>query len=453
MNDIKHDIKKRHKNLTEFRYIAVGFFLTILSGAIMLSLPFSSRDGQWTNFLDSLFTATSATCVTGLVVFDTFRHWSIIGQLVILVLIQIGGMGFISIGVAFSMLLHKKIGLRQRDLMQESVNALEIGGIVRLFSVIIRGTFLIEGIGAVLLAIRFIPDFGILRGIYFSVFHSISAFCNAGFDLMGINEEYSSFTKYAADPLVNITIMLLIIIGGIGFPIWNEVRIKKFKLSRYSLHAKIVISTTLILVFGGGLFMYIFEKSNTIAGMDTPGAIFASLFGSVTARTAGFNTVDTAALTQESKLLTIVLMFIGGSPGSTAGGIKTTTMAVMIIYIVSYLRGCNGCNVFGRKISSEVIKKAGMVLIINLVLGLTAVIAILATSNMEMDDVLFEVYSAISTVGMTTGITRDLNTVGRIIIIIMMYCGRIGSMTFVLSFVHRPDKANIELPEEKVIIG
>lgn len=260
MNDIKHDIKKRHKNLTEFRYIAVGFFLTILSGAIMLSLPFSSRDGQWTNFLDSLFTATSATCVTGLVVFDTFRHWSIIGQLVILVLIQIGGMGFISIGVAFSMLLHKKIGLRQRDLMQESVNALEIGGIVRLFSVIIRGTFLIEGIGAVLLAIRFIPDFGILRGIYFSVFHSISAFCNAGFDLMGINEEYSSFTKYAADPLVNITIMLLIIIGGIGFTIWNEVRTKKLKFSRYSLHAKIVISTTLILVFGGGLFMYILKK-------------------------------------------------------------------------------------------------------------------------------------------------------------------------------------------------
>lgn len=199
-------------------------------------------------------------------------------------------------------------------------------------------------------------------------------------------------------------------------------------------------------------FVY-FEKNNTIAGMDTPGAIFASLFGSVTARTAGFNTVDTAALTQESKLLTIVLMFIGGSPGSTAGGIKTTTMAVMIIYIVSYMRGSNGCNVFGRKISSEVIKKAGMVLIINLVLGLTAVIAILATSNMKMDDVLFEVYSAISTVGMTTGITRDLNTVGRIIIIIMMYCGRIGSMTFVLSFVHRPDKANIELPEEKVIIG
>ena len=192
---------------------------------------------------------------------------------------------------------------------------------------------------------------------------------------------------------------------------------------------------------------------NTIAGMDTPGAIFASLFGSVTARTAGFNTVDTAALTQESKLLTIVLMFIGGSPGSTAGGIKTTTMAVMIIYIVSYMRGSNGCNVFGRKISSEVIKKAGMVLIINLVLGLTAVIAILATSNMKMDDVLFEVYSAISTVGMTTGITRDLNTVGRIIIIIMMYCGRIGSMTFVLSFVHRQDKANIEHPEEKVIIG
>ena len=444
-------IHKKNR-FTSFQIIIGGFIAVILIGALLLMLPVSSKAGIITPFNEALFTSTSAVCVTGLVVQDTATYWSWFGQGIILVLIQIGGLGVITIAVSFALLSGRKISLMQRSVMQEAISAPKVGGIVRLTGFVLKGTFLVEFTASIIMMPVFVKDFG-AKGIWMAIFHSISAFCNAGFDLMGINEEYSSFTKYAADPLVNITIMLLIIIGGIGFTIWNEVRTKKLKFSRYSLHAKIVISTTLILVFGGGLFMYIFEKNNTIAGMDTPGAIFASLFGSVTARTAGFNTVDTAALTQESKLLTIVLMFIGGSPGSTAGGIKTTTMAVMIIYIVSYMRGSNGCNVFGRKISSEVIKKAGMVLIINLVLGLTAVIAILATSNMKMDDVLFEVYSAISTVGMTTGITRDLNTVGRIIIIIMMYCGRIGSMTFVLSFVHRPDKANIELPEEKVIIG
>ena len=453
MNDIKHDIKKRHKNLTEFRYIAVGFFLTILSGAIMLSLPFSSRDGQWTNFLDSLFTATSATCVTGLVVFDTFRHWSIIGQLVILVLIQIGGMGFISIGVAFSMLLHKKIGLRQRDLMQESVNALEIGGIVRLFSVIIRGTFLIEGIGAVFLAIRFIPDFGILRGIYFSVFHSISAFCNAGFDLMGINEEYSSFTKYAADPLVNITIMLLIIIGGIGFTIWNEVRIKKFKLSRYSLHAKIVISTTLILVFGGGLFMYIFEKNNTIAGMDTPGAIFASLFGSVTARTAGFNTVDTAALTQESKLLTIVLMFIGGSPGSTAGGMKTTTFSVLILNAIATFRSQENAGAFGRRLEYNVIKNAATIAMMYFILFFAGGMTISVYEGLPLSSCLFEAASAVGTVGLTLGITPKLHILSQIILIILMYLGRVGGLTLIYAVFSDKNKRKAKLPLDKIIVG
>ena len=443
---------KLHK-LNTAQIITLSFAGVIFVGGLILWLPFCTAAGQTTSFTDAMFTATTCVCVTGLVTVVTATHWTWIGKLVMLLLIQIGGIGLIALASIIFISLNRKISMRNRRMIQESYNLDQMAGLVTVVKKVILCVLAAEGMGAVGYAFCFVPRYGLGRGLRYAVFTAVSAFCNAGFDLMGINEEYSSFTKYAADPLVNITIMLLIIIGGIGFTIWNEVRTKKFKLSRYSLHAKIVISTTLILVFGGGLFLYIFEKNNTIAGMDTPGAIFASLFGSVTARTAGFNTVDTAALTQESKLLTIVLMFIGGSPGSTAGGIKTTTMAVMIIYIVSYMRGSNGCNVFGRKISSEVIKKAGMVLIINLVLGLTAVIAILATSNMKMDDVLFEVYSAISTVGMTTGITRDLNTVGRIIIIIMMYCGRIGSMTFVLSFVHRPDKANIELPEEKVIIG
>ena len=448
-----HRAKNRNKprGYSPTQIICVSFVIVIALGTLLLSLPIASRYGRM-RVIDAMFTATSATCVTGLVVRDTWTQFTVFGQAVILVLIQVGGLGLVTLTSFFALAMRRRMGFRDLRVLGESVSADGYAQAKDVLRIVVGLAALFEGIGILLLLFAFVPQFG-PEGIWVSVFTAISAFCNAGFDLMGINEEYSSFTKYVADPLVNITIMLLIIIGGIGFTIWNEVRIKKLKFSRYSLHAKIVISTTLILVFGGGLFMYIFEKNNTIAGMDTPGAIFASLFGSVTARTAGFNTVDTAALTQESKLLTIVLMFIGGSPGSTAGGIKTTTMAVMIIYIVSYMRGSNGCNVFGRKISSEVIKKAGMVLIINLVLGLTAVIAILATSNMKMDDVLFEVYSAISTVGMTTGITRDLNTVGRIIIIIMMYCGRIGSMTFVLSFVHRPDKANIELPEEKVIIG
>ena len=447
------EIIRRKRHLSSFQIIILGFAGVILLGTLLLMLPISTIARNVTPFNEALFTATSAVCVTGLVVQDTGSYWSTFGQAVILALIQIGGLGVVTVAASFALLSGRKISLMQRSTMQDAISAPKVGGIVRLTRFILRGTFLIELLGALAMLPVFCRDYG-LRGVWMAVFHSISAFCNAGFDILGTkNNLYPSLTGYAGSLVINITIMLLIIIGGIGFTIWNEVRTKKLKFSRYSLHAKIVISTTLILVFGGGLFMYIFEKNNTIAGMDTLGAIFASLFGSVTARTAGFNTVDTAALTQESKLLTIVLMFIGGSPGSTAGGIKTTTMAVMIIYIVSYMRGSNGCNVFGRKISSEVIKKAGMVLIINLVLGLTAVIAILATSNMKMDDVLFEVYSAISTVGMTTGITRDLNTVGRIIIIIMMYCGRIGSMTFVLSFVHRPDKANIELPEEKVIIG
>ncbi len=438
---------------SEVQYIAGGFFIIILVGAILLTFPFASRSGEWTNFLDSLFTATSATCVTGLVVVDTFQNWTIFGQLIILTLIQIGGMGFITIGVAFSMLLHKRIGLRQRDLMKESVNALELGGIVRLSKKIIFGTFIIEGIGAIVLSIRFIPEFGILKGIYYSIFHSISAFCNAGFDLMGSSEAYTSFTKYVGDPLVNITLVLLIVIGGLGFVVWNDLMNKKLNWKRYSLHTKLVLTMTVFLIVVGAFFLYVFEINNTIEDYDGPTKVFASVFGSVTARTAGFNTVDTGALTSAGKFITVILMFIGGSPGSTAGGIKTTTIAIIILYIISNLRGDNGCNVYGRKIGDEIIKKACIVFCINLMLGLIAILVIIATNPIGFEDVVFEVYSAISTVGMTTGITRDLNTVGRIVIIIMMYCGRVGSMTFVLSFMHRTTTVPVRLPEEKVIIG
>lgn len=442
-----------YHRLNQVQYIALGFFFIILAGSLILTLPIASQSGEWTPFLDSMFTATSATCVTGLVVYDTFTHWNVFGQLVILLLIQIGGLGFITVGVGFSMAFRRRIGLRQRDLLKESINAMEIGGIVKLSRKIFIGTALCEGVGALLLATRFIPEFGLVKGIYYSIFHAISAFCNAGFDLMGGQQPYASFTAYATDPVINITLMLLIIVGGLGFVVWSDVVSKRFRWKNYSLHTKMVISVTLLLIFGGALFLFLFEQGGTIKGMSTGDQILASLFGSVTARTAGFNTVDTGALQPESKLLTIALMFIGGSPGSTAGGVKTTTIAVILIYVVSNLRGESGCNVFHRRIGDEVIKRASMVFCLNLFLGLTSVTLILATSNLHMSDVLFEVYSAISTVGMTTGITRDLNVVGRIVIIILMYCGRIGSMTFALSLVAKPEAKGLSLPEEKITIG
>lgn len=442
-----------YHRLNQVQYIALGFFFIILAGSLILTLPIASQSGEWTPFLDSMFTATSATCVTGLVVYDTFTHWNVFGQLVILLLIQIGGLGFITVGVGFSMAFRRRIGLRQRDLLKESINAMEIGGIVKLSRKIFIGTALCEGVGALLLATRFIPEFGLVKGIYYSIFHAISAFCNAGFDLMGGQQPYASFTAYATDPVINITLMLLIIVGGLGFVVWSDVVSKRFRWKNYCLHTKMVISVTLLLIFGGALFLFLFEQGGTISGMSTGDQILASLFGSVTARTAGFNTVDTGALKPESKLLTTALMFIGGSPGSTAGGVKTTTIAVILIYVISNLRGESGCNVFHRRIGDEVIKRASMVFCLNLFLGLTSVTLILATSNLHMSDVLFEVYSAISTVGMTTGITRDLNVVGRIVIIILMYCGRIGSMTFALSLVAKPEAKGLSLPEEKITIG
>lgn len=444
--------KHRMHRLNQVQYIAVGFFLIILAGACLLALPVSSRDGMWTSFCDALFTAASATCVTGLVVFDTFTHWSLFGQLVIVLLIQIGGLGFITISVGFALAFRKRIGLRERDLLKESVNALEIGGIVKLARRIFMGTLLFEGVGAVLLAIRFVPRFGVATGIYYGIFHSVSAFCNAGFDLMGRGQQYSSFTEFVGDPVVNLTLMVLIVIGGIGFVVWGDLSAKKLKWRSYELHTKIVLVSTVVLIAVGAVLLFFFERGNTLEGLNGGEQVLASLFGSVTARTAGFNTVDTGKLCEESKLLTILLMFIGGSPGSTAGGIKTTTITVLLVYVFTNLRG-NGCNLFHRRISDEIIKKAGMVFCLNLFIGIASTLLILATSPLAMDDILFEVFSAISTVGMTTGITRELNTAGRLMVALLMYCGRVGSMTFALSFMQRPQSAHVTLPVEKVTIG
>lgn len=442
---------RRHVSQTQF--IAYGFFCVIITGTLLLMLPFASRDGQSEPFLNCLFTATSASCVTGLVVADTWSQWSLFGQLVILTMIQIGGLGFITVGVFISIVLRRKIGLKERGLMMESVNTLQIGGVVRLAKKIIIGTCIFEGTGAVLLAIRFIPQFGFFRGLFYGIFHSISAFCNAGFDLMGGQTPYSSFVAYYDDWLVNFVIMSLIIIGGIGFIVWDDLSRNKLHFRKYMLQTKIVLVTTAILVFGGGLLFYLLERNHFLVGMNTSGKILTSLFSSVTARTAGFNTTDTAALTDGSKLLTIILMFIGGSPGSTAGGIKTTTLVVLLLCVHSNIKQTYGINIFGRRLENDAVKRAGTILTINLLLAVTASLAIMAIQPLGFSDILFETFSAIGTVGMTTGITRALHPISRCIIILLMYCGRIGSLSFALAFVQSKRKPHVQQPAEAINIG
>lgn len=446
-------INRIERHMSHAQIMALGFFLVIVIGTAVLMLPISSKNGVWTDPFTALFTAASATCVTGLVVVDTYQYWSIFGQLMILLMIQIGGLGFITLGVLFSMFLKKKIGLERRNLIQESISAMQLSGVVKLVRRIVKGTFVLEGIGAVLLSMRFIPDMGVAEGIYNGIFHSVSAFCNAGFDLMGKYEMYSSLTVYYNDLLVNVTIMALIIMGGLGFVVWEELKENKFHFRKYSLHAKIVLITTFILIAGGAILYGLFENNHLMQEMPPYEKAVTSLFASVTARTAGYNTIDLGAMTQASKLLTVILMFIGGSPGSTAGGIKTTTLVVIIVYIWSNIRNASGCNIFGRRIGDEDIKKASMVIGLNLILAVTAMLLISAVQIFEVEDLMLEVFSAIGTVGLSTGITRQLNLFSKLVIVLLMYCGRIGSMTFALSFAYKKESAPVLYPEERINVG
>ncbi|MBQ2451646.1 MAG: Trk family potassium uptake protein [Lachnospiraceae bacterium] len=446
----KEKVKKKQ---SATRSIALGFALIIFVGAIMLTLPIATRTGE-VNFIASLFTATSATCVTGLVVADTYQNWSVFGQIVVITMIQLGGLGFMTVGVYISVLLKKKIGLQERESIHESVNTLETAGVVRLVKKIVQGTFIIEGIGAMLLATRFIPRFGVKRGIYYSVFHSISAFCNAGFDLMGIEGEYSSLVAFEDDIVVNLVVMSLILIGGLGFIVWDDIQRNKWHFKKYLLHSKIVIISTVIITLVTTILFFTFEYNNTLRDMTLQGKILGAAFSSVTPRTAGFNTVDTAALSEAGKLLSMVLMFIGGSPGSTAGGAKTTTIVVLVCYAIAMIRSHEDINLFGRRLTADVVKKANAVVMINLVLSLIVAMMIMAMQPMLAGtDVMFEVLSAINTVGMTTGITRELNVVARMLIIILMYCGRLGSLSFALVFAQKNTMDSIRQPQEKIIVG
>ncbi len=436
------------RKLTSSQIIVLGFLGAILLGAFLLMLPISTADGQGATFADAVFTATSATCVTGLVVQDTATYWSGFGQGVILVLIQVGGMGVVTFAVAITVASGKKIGLMQRSTMQEAISAHQMGGIVKLTGFILKTSAIIEVTGAALLAPAFIKEFGVGKGIWYSFFHSISAFCNAGFDLMGIREKYSSLTGFSDNLLVNIVIMALIITGGIGFLVWDDIKINKFHFKKFRMQTKIVLITSAVLILLPAVYFFL-----QFAGMDIKSRILNSLFQSVTTRTAGFNTYDLTKLNSGGISIMIVLMLIGGSPGSTAGGMKTTTLAVVLLTAFSVFRRKEQTSVAGRSIADSVLRNAIAIVTMYLILFLTGGIVITAVEGLPMMTCMFEAASAVGTVGLTLGITPQLSTVSRIILIILMYIGRVGGLTLLFSALTPGQSSMAKLPQEKLTVG
>ena len=438
-----------NKKLSSSQIIIIGFAAGILIGALLLMLPISTRGEGGASFPDALFTATSALCVTGLIVQDTATYWSEFGQAVILTLIQIGGMGFITIAVAMAAVSGKKIGLRQRSLMQDSISADKVGGIVELTGFIIKMTAIFELCGAVLMAPAFCGEFGILRGIWYSVFHSVSAFCNAGFDLMGAKEQFSSLTSYVGNPLINIVIMALIIIGGIGFLTWDDVRKHKFRLRRYRMQSKVIITVSALLILLPAAYFFFFELSGSPAGER----VLGSFFQSVTLRTAGFNTVDYSLISEAGIAMMIAVMLVGGSPGSTAGGMKTTTLAVMLSTAVSVFRRREHTHFFGRRIPEDTIRSAATILTMYLVLFIGGGCIISRIEGLPLLTCLFETASAVGTVGLTLGITPTLGAVSRAILILLMYCGRVGGLTLIFAALSESRGNTSRFPQEKITIG
>ncbi len=446
-------ISKWLKHISATRLIALSFLIVILSGSILLCLPCSSKGGEWTGFTDAFFTATSATCVTGLVVFDTFSHWSLFGQLIILLMIQIGGIGLMTIIIMLFIFLKRKISLHERLLLMQSAGTVRISGMVKLVKRIVKGTLICEGVGALFLAVRFIPQMGLLTGSYYAVFHSVSAFCNAGFDLMGRFEHFSSLTAYEQDPVVNITIMLLIIVGGIGFLVWDEIVRYGVHFGKYSLHAKIVLSTTAFLVLSGTIGFFIFEYHGNLEELSLSNKLLSSAFMSVTTRTAGFNTMDTATLSESGSLLSMILMFIGGSPGSTAGGIKTSTLAVVFFATVSMSKGRNEITLFKRSLRADMVKHAAVIIIIYLSGILFATMIICHVEPYSITDILFETISAAATVGLSRGLTPSLSTLSHMILAFLMFAGRIGGLSMMLVFGEQKQQPPLSRPTEPIIIG
>ena len=437
------------RKLSSFQIILLGFAGVILLGAFLLALPISSKAREWTSFIDALFTSTSAVCVTGLIVFDTATHWSIFGQIVILLLIQIGGMGVVTIAVSIAVISGKKIGLFSRETMKNAISAPNVSGIVRLTGFIIKGIFLIELIGALVMMPVFCMDYG-AEGVWLAVFHSVSAFCNAGFDIMGTKSgEFSSITRYSAQPVINITIMLLIIIGGIGFLVWEDVCKHKWRIREYRTQSKVVLIVTASLIVLPAIYFFFFEFGDLPVGKR----IFASLFQSITPRTAGFNTVNLTSISDTGLYLMIILMLIGGSPGSTAGGMKTTTIAVLFSSAFSVFRKKDNAELMRRRVDDETVKTASAIFIMYITLFLLGGMTISAIEKLPITVCLYETASAVGTVGLSLGITPTLKVASKLILILSMFFGRVGGMTLIYAAFGANKKQAAKLPTDTIAVG
>ena len=443
-------MKKLKVRLSHVQIIALGFLILIAMGTLLLRLPIATAGGESAGFTTALFTSVSASCVTGFVLQETALYWSDFGHAVILLLFQIGGLGVMTIATLFFMLMRMRVGLRQREVMVESLNSTQVGGIMRLLREILFVTAVVEIAGALLLAVRFIPDYGFGRGLWYGLFHSVSAFCNAGFDLMG----GGSMNRYRGDVYVNIVLMVLIIMGGIGFLVLDDIFKKKTRFRRYSLQSKIVLSSSAVLVFGGAILFCLFERDGVNAGLGAGEQMLTSLFASVTSRNAGFVTTDMSALSGGGRLLLMLLMFIGGSPGSTAGGVKTTTVVVILLHAFSGIRHESSANAFGRRIEEDAVKKAVSILVSNLVLIFSGAFLLCALQpELGLENILFEVISAIGTAGMSTGLIQQAGVFSLYIIMILMFLGRLGSVSFAVALLEKRAAPPITYPVEKITIG
>ena len=460
INILKKKISMFLNKLQPAQIMVLGFALIILFGAILLNLPIASKNGESVGFLNALFTATSTVCVTGLVVVDTGTHWTTFGHVIIIVLIQIGGLGFMTIATLFALIAKRKINLKERLVMQESLNQFDLSGLVKLTRHVLLITFFIEGLGALILATEFIPRLGFGKGIWYSVFHSISAFCNAGFDLMGeVTGPYSSLTGYVNNFTVSATIGILILLGGLGFPvILDFIKVKKY--NKLAIHSKIVINTTLIVTIVSTLLICVVEfgNSNTIKPLSITGKILASFFQSVTARTAGFNTIDLSLMSEAGILLMIILMFIGASPASTGGGVKTSTLATVFLYIKASIVGKSDVEIYGRRLEQAIVRKSmGIVFIASVMVILGTLAMSITHKEFTLTELCFEVMSAITTAGVSVIGSSNLNVFGKLIIMFYMFVGRVGSLTILLALIANNSKKNqsinVRYPETKILVG
>ncbi len=456
--------KRRSGRFSSAQVIAGGFLAAILAGAVLLCLPVSSSEGTFTDFVDAMFTAATSVCVTGLVTVNTAAHWSLFGKVVILFLIQLGGLGVVTVMTVCLVAAGQRITLRERMMIQESYNTDGLDGLVKMIMRVLRGTLLLEAAGAVGYAFVFVPEYGPLKGAGYAVFHAVSAFCNAGIDLVGD----SSLVPYLTNPVINITTCILIITGGIGYVVWWDIlRVIKGRrhrqvpkgrcFCRLQLHSKLAIVVTLVLILGGTVLFLLLERNNqaTFASLSLPEQVMAALFQSVTTRTAGFCTVDQGALTEASAFVTMLLMLIGGSPAGTAGGVKTTTVGMLALVVWASACKKEDVEVFGRRINQSSIRTGLTVFLLAQFIAIAGIVLLLATQDMSFTDVSFEVFSALGTAGLTRGITADLNVFGKLVVTALMYIGRIGPITLVVAFLNKNNEKNgkLSLPKRRVLVG